>query len=409
VDWAAARQACETDRGLLIDFENGMTRIVNAADIEAANQANPVFPKGTSRAQIEAQLEGRRPYTGTRTSDFTDLSSRYRAILVLRDRMQRQYDNCVRTAALNQLTRQGVRPIIGGNRSFYVAPMPTPGGHVPWPIEPVDLRTAALGFAAPSGSAGGGFDHFVEGEIPINMWSRFEGQILSGTFGRNGLAGTLQAGIVVGVSETVDVGIFGQLSAARAGSTLLDADVTNRAVGLGGYVTFRGENDLHLGLMAMHEWGGNDIRIGTGTGSFGSGNWTISLDGAIPLYSDGLVITGVTVASLSGWSNGAYVDSNGLAVPATSGNQTNLSAMLDFSYPMAGAGIGGGMVTPSLTAGTTYTAGSLGVAELSFNLGAGLSFEIPDGGTFNASARAGGLGGSVQTYGVRASLTMPLP
>jgi hypothetical protein len=244
--------------------------------------------------------------------------------------------------------------------------------------------------------------------------------LVDGSFGRSAFAGSLQFGGVMQTAPGVDVGLLGHVLAGEARSEALDGELTTLAGALGAYTKFRLPGGGSAGLSATHEWGANDITLSGATGSFASSRWTMDGSASMaPVRFDGLILTPSAALAWKHVLNGGYVDSDSLAVPATTDSTLALSGILDLAYPMLGDGTFAVTMTPRLTIrgnwyidrAETIDLGTLGMLEASavtLDVNGGIAFGLVGGGTLDLAIGASGLAGQERSYTGRIGYRMPL-
>jgi hypothetical protein len=255
---------------------------------------------------------------------------------------------------------------------------------------------------------------------PVKLWARARGTLVDGSFGRSAFAGSLQFGGVMQTAPGVDVGLLGHVFAGEARSDALDGELTTLAGALGAYTKFRLPGGGSAGLSATHEWGANDITLSGATGSFASSRWTMDGSASMaPVRFDGLILTPSAALAWKHVLNGGYVDSDSLAVPATTDSTLALSGILDLAYPMLGDGTFAVTMTPRLTIrgnwyidrAETIDLGTLGMLEASavtLDVNGGIAFGLVGGGTLDLAIGASGLAGQERSYTGRIGYRMPL-
>ena len=300
-----------------------------------------------------------------------------------------------------------------GEPVFFAPQVQAPS--VPWPV---NVSAYAHDGSGRFDAAGDRMVYF--NGTPVKLWARARGTLVDGSFGRSAFAGSLQFGGVMQTAPGVDVGLLGHVFAGEARSEALDGELTTLAGSLGAYTKFHLPGGGSAGLSATHEWGANDITLGGATGSFASSRWT--MDGSVsmaPVRFDGLVLTPSAALAWKHVLNGGYVDSNSLAVPATTDSTLALSGILDLAYPMLGDGTFAVTMTPRLTIrgnwyidrAETIDLGTLGMLEASavtLDVNGGIAFGLVGGGTLDLAIGASGLAGQERSYTGRIGYRMPL-
>jgi hypothetical protein len=300
----------------------------------------------------------------------------------------------------------------GPDPIFYNSNKRIAQAHSPWQAmgygpEP----TTTINFSRESGFAVGG--------MPVNLWARARGSLLSGTLGRSGVAGSLQLGAVFGVTGNLDLGFYAHILAGNVTSSTLGARLDTFAGGVGGYAKFKVGERGEIGISAGHEWGGNTITIGTTTGFFTSSKWSVDASAAVPFNVNGMTVTPMLLASFRQITLGAYTNSANVAVPASTDSTFALSAAVDVARTIPTSGTVIVSVTPRFTArGNFYLkrAATLTPAAgitlqgnaFTLDLNGGLALALATGGSVDVAIGAVGIFGTAQAYNLRLGLRLPI-
>lgn len=304
---------------------------------------------------------------------------------------------------------------LGDSEEILYAPKPERfGTNVPWPV-------TALGYEyRPMTTINSSSEHgFAIAGRPAKLWARLNGFILDGTLGRSGTTGSLQAGLVVGVTPSIDIGFVGHILAGTVQSATIGGSLSSVAGGAGLYAKVHLPNDFRFGLSALHEWGGHNITLAGATGFYTSSYWAVSAALSRPFAAGAWVVTPGVSGTWNQLTNGGYTDSNGLVVPATGDSTLHFSGTLDFARPMARPGGRISQITPRVTINANYFAqaartltlgglGTLSSSSFTLDIGAGVALSLASGGVVDLALQARGLAGNERSYGARIGARMPL-
>jgi PKD repeat protein len=289
------------------------------------------------------------------------------------------------------------------------------GSNVPWP-------TAATAYGEDDGPvqniSAGGEQQMMLGGIPMTGWIRAKGFIYDGAFNTRGGAGQFMGGAVFGVTDAVDIGVFGHIAASEIESVPLGGELDSVLGGVGGYAKVDLPERMRAGLSVVHTWGSHDIVAGGASGEFDSRHWTIEGSLARPYDLSGFVVTPMALITYRHHLFGGYVGSNGAAVPGVSDSTLDLSAVADVAYPMARDGNVVKTITPRVTVRTNFHVQRFDVvaanpllvdqSRFSVDLSGGLVLGLQNGGNLDFTAGATGLASDLRAYTFRGTFSIPL-
>jgi hypothetical protein len=338
-------------------------------------------------------------------------SNRNRIVLEI-GRVQAEFDKAQKDCENKQREldyERGDDLPLGPDPIFYSSNRRVAQAHAPWAA--MGYGPTTINFSRESG--------FSVGGMPVKLWARAKGSLLSGSLGRSGVAGSLQLGAVFGVTSRLDLGFYAHILGGTVTSSTLSARLDTFAGGVGAYAKFKAGERLHLGISAGHEWGGNTITIGTATGFFTSSKWSVDASASVPFNVNGVTVTPMVLASFRQLTLGAYTNSASVAVPAITDSTFALSAAVDVARTIPTAGNVIVSVTPKLTArGNFYLkrAATLTPAAgitlqgnaFTLDLNGGLALALANGGSFDVGIGAVGLFGTAQAYNLRLGLRLPI-
>jgi hypothetical protein len=307
----------------------------------------------------------------------------------------------------------------GGDDSFSslqnFLPSTSPAASTPWP-------TAASAYG-PEGQSvqnisTGGERAMTLGGIPVTGWFRAKGFLYDGAFNTRGGAGQFMGGAVFGVTDAVDIGVFGQIAASEIKSVPLSGELDSVLGGVGGYAKIDLPERMRAGLSVVHTWGDHDIIVGGASGAFDSRHWTLEGSLARPYDLSGFVVTPMALITYRHNQFDGYVDSNGMAIPTVTDSTLDLSAVADIAYPMARDGRVVAMFTPRFTVRTNFhverldTPGAYPLlfddSRVTLDLSGGFTLLLQGGSNFDLTVGATGILGSLQSYNARGTFTVPL-
>ena len=291
--------------------------------------------------------------------------------------------------------------------------LPSARSTAPWPVE-------STAFVRKNGyPAIGGQRFFTFNGMPMNLWGRVRGSILDGSLGRSGAAGLARAGLSVGVHRNVDLGLFGHIVGGRIASSTLNGSLRSIGGGIGGYMMIHLPSRFRLGFAGTGTWGTNRIAIAGATGNFASQVLTFDASLARPFDIRNFIITPMALLTYTQARLAAYVDSTGVAVPATRDSSFAAAGVIDIAYPILRDGNWIRSITPRLNVRTNVFAlqnrnlalgGGLTTnrKSVTFDLLGGIGITLQNGGNLDIAIGATGLAGDVRAYTLRTGLRLPL-
>ena len=260
------------------------------------------------------------------------------------------------------------------------------------------------------GLVAGGSSFSSAGGIPVNVWSRFTGAFLGGTYDRTGIVGIGMVGVVAGVTPQIDLGVYGLGLAGTNKSTTLATKVTTAGGGAGVYGTYLMPWDGKFGVSLLQVWGATASDSGGATGNFASRFTKIDASFSRPFHWDGVVLTPSANARWQSFHDDAFVDSSSASVPAASHEQFVLTAGLSLSRPVVVGGETVDTVTPHAQLQGSWVASQSGSpapssganllnsASLSAAASTGVDILFNGGASVSLSGGVSGIGGNEQVY-----------